>query len=108
MYSATKNAVESLTKSFAAELAPYGIRVISILPGLIETPMTEGRVAVSREEMTRCISLHRLGRPEHVAKPMVFLASEAAEYITGVSIEISGGKYSVQDPWKAWGSVENV
>lgn len=108
MYSATKIAVESITKSFAAELAPYGIRVVSILPGLIETPMTEGRVALNRDELTRCISSHQLGRPEHIAKPMVFLASEAAEYITGVSVEISGGKYSVQDPWKAWESVENV
>ena len=102
IYAACKCAAQSLTKSFAAELAPHNIRVVSIIPGFIETPLTAKTVEQRRGELTRSIPAGRLGRPEDLAKTIVFLASEAAGYIPGVPVEISGGKYAVQDPWNAW------
>lgn len=102
MYAAMKSAVHSLTKSLSAELAPYGIRVVSIVPGFVETPMTADAVARYRKELTMSVGAGRLGKPEDLAKPIVFLASDAADYISGVPIEISGAKYAVQDPWSSW------
>lgn len=103
IYAATKAAVSNMTKSTAAALAPYGIRVVGYIPGMIVTPISEGMIARYREKFTRDIALGRLGRPEDLAKPIVFLASDAAAYITGVDLEISGGKFAVQDcamPWR--------
>jgi NAD(P)-dependent dehydrogenase (short-subunit alcohol dehydrogenase family) len=103
IYGASKAGVSNLTKSFAANLAPYGIRVISIIPGMIETEISKETISKNRALYVQNIALQRLGRPEDLAKPMVFLASEAAGYITGVDIEIHGGKYDVQDssvPWE--------
>ena len=102
LYAACKSAVVSMTRSFAAELAPYGIRVLSIIPGFIETPLTASRVQTSREAFTASVALQRLGVPEDLAGPMVFLASPRASYMTGVSVEISGGKLCVQNPAEAW------
>ena len=87
----------------AAALAPFGIRVVGYIPGMIVTPISEEMVAQYREKFTKDIALGRLGRPEDLAKPLVFLASDAARYITGIDLEISGGKFTVQDcamPWR--------
>lgn len=103
IYAATKAAVSNLTKSTAAALAPYGIRVVGYIPGMIMTPISERSIGNYREEFIRNISLGRLGRPEDLAAPLVFLASDRASYITGVDVEISGGKFAVQDcqmPWR--------
>jgi NAD(P)-dependent dehydrogenase (short-subunit alcohol dehydrogenase family) len=103
IYAASKAGVSNLTKTFAANLAPYGIRVISIIPGMIETEISRDIISKNRSLYIQNIALQRLGRPEDLAKPMVFLASEGAGYITGVDIEIHGGKYDVQDspaPWE--------
>jgi NAD(P)-dependent dehydrogenase (short-subunit alcohol dehydrogenase family) len=102
IYSATKAGVSSLSKSFAANLAPYGIRVISLIPGMIETDISREAIAKMRPFLLQSIVMQRLGLPEDMAKPMVFLASGAAGYITGVDIEISGGKFAVQDPQAPW------
>ncbi len=102
LYAATKSAVQSLTKSFAAELAPYNVRTLAIIPGFIETPLTEKAVAAYRKELTSSIPAGRLGKPEDLAKTIVFLASDACRYMTGVSVEISGGKFAVQDPMTPW------
>ena len=102
LYAATKAAVSSMTKSTAAALAPYGIRVLGYLPGMIVTPISEEMVKAHREKFIRDISLRRLGTPEDLAKPIVFLASDAAGYMTGTDIEISGGKFAVQDCSMAW------
>ncbi len=101
-YAASKSAVSSLTKTFAAELAPYGIRVNGFIPGAIETPLTRPVIEDRREAMESQIAMHRLGTPEDVAKPVVFLASEAASYLTGAFVEISGGKLCVQNPDYGW------
>ena len=102
LYAATKAAVSNLTKSTAAALAPYGIRVVGYIPGMIVTPISEQMIANYKEKFTKDISLGRLGRPEDLAKPIVFLASDAASYITGVELEISGGKFAVQDCAMGW------
>ena len=102
LYAATKAAVTSMTKSTAAALAPYGIRVLGYLPGMIVTPISEEMVRLHRDKFIRDIAIGRLGTPEDLAKPIVFLASDAASYMTGVDVEISGGKFAVQDCRMAW------
>ncbi len=103
IYAATKAAVSSLTKTFAAELAPYGIRVVGIIPGMIRTAIAKENISKYEEKYLENISMKRLGEPKDLAKPIVFLASEAAGYITGTDVEITGGKYAVQNsdwPWE--------
>lgn len=102
-YAATKAAVYSLTKTFAAELAPLGIRVNGFVPGVIETPMTQSLIDKKGDKMLEQIALRRLGTPQDVARAVVFLGSEAAGYMTGTFMEISGGKLCVQNPAHAWG-----
>lgn len=101
-YAATKAAISSLTRTLAAELAPAGIRVIAYIPGLIRTDMTEFAVTARGQALIEQTALKRLGDPEDIADPVVFLASARASYITGVSVEISGGKFCVQNPMHSW------
>jgi 3alpha(or 20beta)-hydroxysteroid dehydrogenase len=85
-YVATKWAVRGLTKSVAIELAPHGVRVNSIHPGLIRTPMTE-RIP---DDMLS-IPLGRAGVPADVASFVLFLASDESAYATGAEFVIDGG-----------------
>jgi 3alpha(or 20beta)-hydroxysteroid dehydrogenase len=85
-YVATKFAVRGLTKSAAMELGGSGIRVNSIHPGFIETPMTAG---IDSKQLQ--IPLHRGGRPEEVSRMVVFLASQDASYSTGAEFVVDGG-----------------
>ena len=101
-YCAAKAGVVSLTKTAAAEFAPKGIRVNCIIPGLIETPIASARINSNRKALQRQISLQRFGTPEDLAGIYVFLASDAAGYITGAAYEVSGGKLCVQDPGAEW------
>ena len=101
-YAATKAAVLSFTRTSAAELAPLNIRVVAFIPGMIKSEMTEGVIEKKRQFLTEQIALNRLGEPEDIADPLVFLASDAARYITGNAVEISGGKFCVQNPMYAW------
>jgi NAD(P)-dependent dehydrogenase (short-subunit alcohol dehydrogenase family) len=92
-YASAKAGVEMFTKSSALELAPYGIRVNAVLPGLIDTPLTQRRITnkpLIEEWMTR-IPLGRPGQADDVAEPTLFLASDAARYITGTSLVVDGG-----------------
>ena len=102
IYAATKAALVSLTRSMAAEWAPYGIRVNAFSPGVIPTRMTQPAIAAKREAMLEEISLRRLGTPEEVARVALFLASSASSYLAGVNIEVTGGKLVVQNPGSAW------
>ncbi len=102
VYAASKAAVGSFTRSFAANLAPYGIRVVGIIPGMIETDIAKDAIAVNRDLYTANIAMQRLGQPEDLAKPVVFLSSDCAAYITGVEVEIAGGKYAVQNSRYSW------
>ena len=90
-YAASKAALIGLTRSLAAELAPSGIRVNCVAPGVIQTDMTrslgEETLALLREETP----LGRLGTPEDVARAVVFLAGEGASFITGQVLTADGG-----------------
>lgn len=92
-YAASKAGVTMLTKQMALELAPHGIRVNEVNPGLIETDLNRADIARQefREERLARIPLKRIGRPEDVAGAVVFLASDAASLITGHGIVIDGG-----------------
>lgn len=102
IYAATKSAVSSMTRSTAAALAPWGIRVVGYIPGMIQTGISADFINAYRDKFTKDISLGRLGEPEDLAKPIVFLSSECAGYITGCDIQISGGKFAVQDCSMSW------
>ena len=97
-YCASKAAVALLTKVLAIEWAQYGITVNCIAPTFVETPLTRPMfetIPGFREQVLRNIPLGRLGRPEEVAAAVVFLASDAAALITGVTLPVDGG-------WTAW------
>lgn len=102
IYAASKAGVSSLTKSLAANLAPYHIRVLSYLPGMIVTDISSGEVSKYQDDYVRNIAMQRLGTPEDLAKPVVFLASDAAGYMTGVDVEVSGGKFAAQNCGLGW------
>jgi NAD(P)-dependent dehydrogenase (short-subunit alcohol dehydrogenase family) len=97
VYCMTKHAIEGLTRAMAVELAPLGIRVNSVAPTYIETPMTRPffEDASFRDEVLRRIPLGRTGTIEEVAAAVVFLASPAASLITGTSLLADGG-YTAQ------------
>ena len=101
-YAASKAAVSSLTRTLAAELAPYNIRVNGYIPGVIATEMNTKRLAEQPEATVGQIALNRAGDAREVAAGIVFLASGAASYITGTDLEISGGKFAVQIPSDPW------
>jgi len=91
-----------MTKTLAAELAPYNIRVVGYIPGMIATRMTEKIIESNREALERQVAMKRLGECEEIANAVLFAASDMASYITGTFIEISGGKFCVQNPTAAW------
>ena len=90
-YCAAKAGLIGLTKSMAKELAPRSIRVNAVAPGYIETDMTGKLTTEQREAILSHIPLGRVGRPEEIAAAVTFLASPAANYITGQTIVVDGG-----------------
>jgi len=100
-YGPTKSVIVSLTRTSAAELAPFHIRVVAYVPGMIRTAMSEPVIAARPQFLTKQ-ALGRVGEPEDIADTLVFLASDAAAYITGTSVEISGGRFCVQNLQYAW------
>jgi NAD(P)-dependent dehydrogenase (short-subunit alcohol dehydrogenase family) len=95
VYAATKAAVVSMTKSMAAEWARFGIRVNSYSPGVILTDMT--KEVVKKGKGKDKIALARYGNPDEVANAVMFLCSDSSSYITGANLEITGGKFIVQN-----------
>ena len=93
VYCMTKHGIEGLTKAMALELAPKGIRVVSIAPTFIETPMTRPFMEKPGfpEWVNERIPLGRVGQPQDVANAVVFAASPAASLMTGSSLVIDGG-----------------
>jgi 3-oxoacyl-[acyl-carrier protein] reductase len=90
-YCASKAAVICMTKQFARYLAPYGITVNAIAPGIIDTEMGRFLGPEAIERNIRLTPLGRLGTPEDVAHAALFLASEDAEFITGEILDVNGG-----------------
>ena len=93
-YNASKGAVRLLTKSTAIQYAPEGIRVNSVHPGTIETPMTEGFLADEEKRADRLnrTPMKRLGKPEDVAYGALYLASDESSFVTGSELVIDGGR----------------
>jgi 3-oxoacyl-[acyl-carrier protein] reductase len=92
-YAASKAGLIGFTKSLARELGSRNITVNVVAPGYIETAMTESLPEASRESLTGSIALKRLGTVDDVAAAVLFLASEEAGYITGHTLNVSGGLY---------------
>ena len=92
-YSPSKGAVKMMTQTLAVELAKDGIRVNAIAPGVIETPMTSyTREAPERlQKFMLRTPMARVGQPEELVGPVIFLASNMATYVTGVTLPIDGG-----------------
>lgn len=92
-YAASKAALIGFTKSLAKEFGSRNITANVVAPGFIETAMTEALPSAALEEMSSAIVLKRLGKPEDIAGVVTFLASQEAGYITGETINVSGGLY---------------
>jgi NAD(P)-dependent dehydrogenase (short-subunit alcohol dehydrogenase family) len=91
-YAATKGAIETLVRNWAAILGPKGIRVNAVAPGVIDTDMSNfTKTDAGREVTLNMQALKRIGKPEDVADVVAFLASDAARWITGASIPVDGG-----------------
>ncbi|HEY0316324.1 MAG TPA: SDR family oxidoreductase [Sphingomonas sp.] len=93
VYSATKGAIEVLTRNLAKELGPRGIRVNAIAPGAIDTDMAKDFLGTeeSREYVKGLQALKRIGQPDDIADAVVFLASNESRWVDGRSLEVSGG-----------------
>ncbi len=91
-YDASKFAVRGMTKTAAVELAEYGIRVNSIHPGIIETPMiAQGDVKETAAALAEIVPLKRVGQPEDITNLVLFLASDESSYSTGSEFVVDGG-----------------
>lgn len=92
-YAASKAAVDTFTKGFADELARDGIRVMSVRPGLIDTELhAKGGEPGRAQRLAHMVPMGREASPEEVARPILFLLSDDASYMTGSAIEVTGGR----------------
>lgn len=92
-YCAAKAGLEGFTRALAREVAARGITANVVAPGFIETDMTRSLPAEQREALAAQIPVGRLGAPEDVAQAVLYLASEAASYVTGQVLHVNGGMY---------------
>jgi NAD(P)-dependent dehydrogenase (short-subunit alcohol dehydrogenase family) len=92
IYAATKAAVSQMARSLATLLLPKGIRVNAVSPGVIDTDMTQRAVGEMFESLGQQIPMGRLGKPEEIAKAVLFLASDDASYIVGEDLLVDGGR----------------
>ncbi|WP_340268855.1 SDR family NAD(P)-dependent oxidoreductase [Sphingobium mellinum] len=94
LYSASKAAVVSFTKTVAVELAPFGVRVNAICPGAIPSPIIMADMGVTTEDLAAFdakLPMRRVGKPEEVARGALYLASDQSSYVTGHALVIDGG-----------------
>ncbi len=94
LYPMSKFAVNGLTKSLARELAPFGIRVNAVAPGITNTDMVKNLPANMIEPLINSIPLKKIGEPIDIANAFLFLASENASYITGAILQVDGAMVS--------------
>jgi len=93
-YSASKSGLLGLTRSLATDLSPYGVRINAVAPGFIVTPMHEEALRRFPEKEKKILDrtpLHCFGTPEDIGQAVVFLASDASGFITGVQLPVDGG-----------------
>ena len=97
-YAASKGGVIAFSKALAQELAPNGVTVNNIPPGFVDTPMLRGEgvagMGVSVDALAARSPMGKAGRPENIAAACAFLASDDADYITGHTLSVNGGRYS--------------
>jgi NAD(P)-dependent dehydrogenase (short-subunit alcohol dehydrogenase family) len=93
IYSVTKAAVVSMTRAFAKECAAWNVRVNAVLPGLTDTHFASALIENKRmlEMILPLIPMHRVAQPEEIAPAILFLASDAASYVTGACLPVDGG-----------------
>ena len=103
IYASMKAAVIAYTQTTASEYAPYNIRVNAVLPGYTRTPLlSQGFSQQTLDDLLRNNILNRMAEPEEIAKPVVFLSSPAASYITGTELEVTGGHIKVLNARDSW------
>jgi 3-oxoacyl-[acyl-carrier protein] reductase len=90
-YTASKAGVIGFTRSLAKELGPRGIRANAVAPGIIDTDQASGLTPEQRVRYAQLAALGRLGQPEDVADAAVFLASDGARFVSGVTLNVDGG-----------------
>lgn len=91
-YSASKAAVVGFSRALALELAPHGINVNCVAPALVDTPWTQALPEEARQRAVRLIPMGRMGRPRDIANAVLFLASDEADFITGQTVHVCGGR----------------
>jgi len=90
-YAAAKGGLVTFTVSLAREVAPYGINVVAVAPGMMRTPMNKTALAERETDYVKRIPLGRISEPEEVAYAIAFLVSDKADYITGATLDVTGG-----------------
>ncbi|OBK47842.1 SDR family NAD(P)-dependent oxidoreductase [Mycobacterium kubicae] len=95
MYAASKAALEQLTRVWAAEYADRGVRVNAVAPGPTRSAGTDDMDAATLQTIADTTALRRIAEPEEIAEPVVFLASDKARYITGIVLEVAGGRRAI-------------
>lgn len=91
-YGASKSGILALTRSFALELAPHGVTVNAVAPAAIASPMLEALDASAQQVLSQSIPLGRFGTAAEVAAAVLYLASDAAAYMTGTTLDLNGGR----------------
>lgn len=93
-YAAAKGGVHSLAKAMARELAPDGIRVNAVAPGLVDTELLVGKIDdIGKELVAKNTPMGRLAYPLDIANPILFLVSDLSSYVTGVVLDVNGGHH---------------
>jgi NAD(P)-dependent dehydrogenase (short-subunit alcohol dehydrogenase family) len=102
IYGACKAAINNITQTMAVELGQYGIRVNAIAPAVVETPLTAPWLATPEDRRERAMfyPLRRVGQPSDVAAAAVYFASEAAAWVSGSVLLVSGGAVMTSDPYR--------
>jgi len=91
-YAAAKGGVQTMAKAMARELAPDGIRVNAVAPGLVETELLDGKITdEGKQKVAETTPLGRLATPQDIANAFLFLASDLSSYVTGVVLDVNGG-----------------
>lgn len=108
LYGPLKSAVNNLTNTFAGEYCAHNVRVVCLMPGFTETPLMKANVNQAELDYTKSVTLlNRMAQPEEIAMPVVFLASDAASYMTATTIEVSGGRAMTLNPSYALKKLED-
>jgi NAD(P)-dependent dehydrogenase (short-subunit alcohol dehydrogenase family) len=102
IYGACKAAINNITQTMAIELGQYGIRVNAIAPAVVETPLTQAWLATDadRKERAKFYPLRRVGQPSDVAGAALYFASDAAAWVSGSVLLVSGGAVMTSDPYR--------